>query len=177
MNLVCHRIAALTGCLLLGAVALGATDLAPNSPFLAAGSPPADRANSDSLNPELRGIMSGPDGARYCIYDPVKKTSSWVGLNEHGYPFVISAADPDREAVSLVTGDGRKLNLALRAAKVSGGAQYVPPAGPDFTRLTPQQAEAQIANDAMRDQMAKRRMDHLQAVKSGAIPATSPANP
>jgi hypothetical protein len=172
-----HRFAALTSCLLLGAAALGATDLAPNSPFLAAGASATTRGTPDGRNPELRGIMSGPDGTLYCIFDPSKKTSSWVGVNESGFSFVVAAADPNRESVSLVTTDGRKLELALRAAKVTGGPQYVAPSGPDFSKLNPQQAQAQIASDAARERMARRRMEHLEAVKSGTIAPDRPSVP
>jgi hypothetical protein len=174
MNLPRKRIAQLIVCLMFETAALGAAELAPDSPFLAANARTTIGAAADRHDPELRGIMAGPDGVQYCIYDPLKKTSSWVGLHELGHAFVVDAADPEREEVHLVTNDGRRLQLALRTAKVPVGPQYAAPAGPDFSKLTPQQAETQIATESMREQMARKRMERLQAIKSGSLPADPP---
>ena len=62
--------------------------------------------------------MSTSQGVAYCIYDTARKTSAWVGLNETGNDFVVKAADPAGDSVT-VDFQGRSLQLVLRTAKVA----------------------------------------------------------
>ena len=82
--------------LALLALSLGAgarADDTSRSPFLppnAAGA--AGGAVVDPNAMQLRGIMSTPNGVKYNIYDPAKKSSVWVGVNESGNGFLIKSA-------------------------------------------------------------------------------------
>jgi hypothetical protein len=106
-----------------------------DSPFLpenlAAGA--MGGAAPDGSSFELRGIMSTAGGTKYCIYNPMKKTSSWVGLNENGGNFEVKSADPAHDTVTLEAA-GQRMTLALREAKVvslgfASPAAAIPPAG------------------------------------------------
>ena len=119
----------LMSCAVLAAFAAGAAcaraDLAQASPFL-----PSNMADSASkagtAGPvELRGVMSTAQGNEYCIYDTVKKSSAWVGLNETGNAYVVKSADPEGESVT-VEFQGRTMKLVLRAAKVASAGSAVP---------------------------------------------------
>src|ERR1700733_15366437 len=95
--------------------------LAPYSPFLPAGpiSKGARFTPAENETLELRGIMSGPDGDFFCIFDSKKKSGTWVRLRETGFPFVISSADVEREEVHLPTSGGQDIVLRLGEAKVN----------------------------------------------------------
>jgi hypothetical protein len=162
-------------------VAKGDAELAKDSPFLASGASAAPGGpSSDGRSPELRGIMSSQDGIQYCIYDPQKKASIWMGLHEAGHPFVVTSADPDNERVTLQTSDGQRLSLTLKQSKVSG--QPAGPAAPaqaaaaDIAGLSPEQLEQRRKNDVLREEMAQKRRAYTQAVRSGLIPAVPPQN-
>ena len=102
----------------LGALLPARGQLADASPFLPPGTVDAPGASADGGTLELRGIMSTSVGYLYCIYDPAKKSSSWVGLNEDGHGYVVKAADPARDSVTLQAA-GRTFNVALHQAKVA----------------------------------------------------------
>jgi hypothetical protein len=160
-------------------------DLAPSSPFLpagVAGGPAAGAADPV----ELRGIMALPDGIAYCIYDTVKKTSHWVGLNETGYDFVVKSADPATDTV-MVSIQGRDLHLALKASKVaSAGAGSagtpVPPGAPGnplgTPSLNPTPGEEQRRLDAVANEVRRRRQERERAAQNtaGGVPP-APAVP
>ena len=84
----------------------------------AAGGAAGNRGDAGGL--ELRGIMTTAQGTRYCIYDPAKKTSSWVAANQIGSGFVVQSFDSKNDTV-IVNQDGRRLTLALREAKIAVG--------------------------------------------------------
>ena len=69
--------------------------------------------------------------------------------------------------------------LVLRAAKVAANTEFAASKPRDYSNLTPQQAQDQSAVDVMRDQMARRRMERLEATKAGitAPPSPPPADP
>lgn len=116
VNPRCRLVSCLAAVLVAAARLAGdEAQITDNSPFL----PPGGAAVVDATALDLRGIMSMPDGVvRYCIYDPVKKSSQWAGLNERGHGFVIKSADPNRGSVTLEA-DGRVLTLQLHQAKVT----------------------------------------------------------
>ena len=104
--------------------------------------------------------MGVPGGFAYCIYDTAKKTSTWVGINEPGNDFVVKAADPARESVT-VDFQGRSLQLVLRTAKVSSsGAAPGPPAASAVASsvvLNPSMADEQRRLDAVAQEVRRRR--------------------
>jgi hypothetical protein len=173
-------------CALAPAGALRA-DLAPSSPFLPAGvaGGPAAAGSTDPI--ELRGIMALPDGIAYCIYDTVKKTSHWVGLNETGYDFVVKSADAATDTV-MVSIQGRDLHLALKASKVasagagSAGTPVPPgtPGNPLTPSMNPNPGEEQRRLDAVANEVRRRRQERERAAQNtaGGVPqAPAPAVP
>jgi hypothetical protein len=79
---LCAVVSALAAMGLAGALR---ADLAPASPFMPPNSGAAAAGAAGAGGPiELRGVMSTSEGSEYCIYDTVKKSSAWVGLNEAG---------------------------------------------------------------------------------------------
>jgi hypothetical protein len=100
--------------------------LAKESPFggaAAAGNHP--EASPPEL--ELRGIMPTPEGVRYCIYDPGRKSSIWVSVDEPGNAFVVKWGDPATDEVRLET-EGRVVTLRMRDGKVIPAAAEQPSA-------------------------------------------------
>jgi hypothetical protein len=110
---------------LLGSVVARA-QLAASSPFLPATASGAT-AVSEGAPIELRGIMETGSGRSFCIFDPAKKVSTWVLLNEKDHDFVVKAYDPANETVTVNHG-GRVLTLAMRAVKVASSGQAESPA-------------------------------------------------
>ena len=43
--------------------------------------------------------MSTTDGMEFCIYDAVKKVSTWVKENEKGNDFIVKGHDENRDSV------------------------------------------------------------------------------
>lgn len=72
---------------------------------------------------ELHGYMMTPEGEKFSIYDPAKKTATWVKLNETGYPFIVRSYKQEN-ATDQVTVDyqGGKLTLALKQSKIASAA-------------------------------------------------------
>ena len=98
------------------------------SPFLPPGvSGSAGGAGDDSGTLQLRGIMSTPQGPRYCIYDPTRKASMWSAVDEPGFDFVVRSGDPSRRTV-LVESGGRTVRLELQEAKIGASAVLSGPA-------------------------------------------------
>ena len=123
-------LAALAGLALAPGAPAGDRPLAGRSPFGGV----ASEGSPGSPVLELRGIMSGPDGMRYCVYDPSRHSSEWAAAEEAGHPFLVRSGDPALDAVT-VEADGRVLVLRLREAKVL-------PAPPEPEATTPETAHA-----------------------------------
>ncbi len=102
-------------------------ELAQTSPFLPPGVTGSGAQGGGPSGPiELRGIMATSQGTAYCIYDVVKKTSTWVGLNEPGYDFTVKSADVPGESV-MVDFRGSPVKLVLRTAKVASAGPAAAP--------------------------------------------------
>jgi len=156
--------------------------LVDTSPFMApGGAGPNGSADPNAL--ELRGIMSTPEGTRFCIYDPAKKAGAWAGVNERGNSFTIKAADLAHQAVT-VQSEGRTVRLTLRSYKMAalgaGGAPGAPGAqpaavaqggAPPAAKISPADEAARLA--AVADAVRARRQMREQAAQGGdqAAPA------
>jgi hypothetical protein len=105
----------------LAAAAGRCGDLAMDSPFLPPGNGgnPALAKTTDAL--ELRGVMAGPLGRQYCIYDPKKKCGVWVGMDDKESPITIVADDADEGSVEIRLSDGRLMNLKMHESKTASG--------------------------------------------------------
>ncbi len=153
-------------------------DLAPSSPFLPAGAS-ASAAAGPATPVELRGVMSAPEGTAYCIYEPARKRSTWVAVNEPGHDFTVRSADASGDGVE-VDFQGRRLHLVLRAPKVSSSGAAVTVFVPV---PTPQAASAAVAPpppedstvQAARQQAIARRLQHQMDMKN--VPSAPPREP
>jgi hypothetical protein len=122
--------------------------LVPQSPFA---SPAAEGRGAESSAPELRGIVSGPDGTRYWICDASANSGAWLKVGEPGYPFMVQDGDPGAETAT-VAAEGRVCLLRLKAATVrpadaeasagSPGADRAPAPAYMMTRRLPGEPRA-----------------------------------
>ncbi len=157
--------------------------LVDSSPFMAPGAASSAPGAAETGALELRGIMSTPDGVRYCIYDPAKKSGTWVGVNERGNAFVVRQADPQHQAVT-VQADGRTVRLVLRASKVAALNTAAGPgglngtSGPGGPEARPSPAEEAARLQAVAEAVRARRQMREQAAQgnSGVAPAAPPAD-
>jgi hypothetical protein len=108
-------LAALAALALATAALGGDQPLARQSPFGAV----AAEGSLGSPALELRGIMSGPEGARYCIFDRASQASAWAAPDEPGHPFLVRSGSPDGNWAA-VEADGHLLVLRLKEARVLG---------------------------------------------------------
>jgi hypothetical protein len=154
--------------------------LADASPFLTPGAAdnPAAAAGADAL--ELRGIMSTSAGYLYCIYDPARKSSTWVGINEGGHDFVVRSAEPDRDAVTVQSA-GRTFSIALHESKVatmSGPVLTMPNRGIGFQNGFPGMNSVDAARrlEAVAAEVRRRRQLREQADQAeGGMGAPNPS--
>jgi hypothetical protein len=103
------------------------SSLLENSPFL----PPdaTGSAVSTSAPLELRSILKEGGQYEFSLYDPARKQSTWVGLNEPGNPFLVKAFNPANDTIT-VEQRSRTYMLTLKKANISmlrpgGGLQPV----------------------------------------------------
>jgi hypothetical protein len=168
------------------APATATADLAQASPFLPSGMSASAAQGGPSGPVELRGVMSTSQGTEYCIYDVVKRTSAWVGLNEEGQGFVVKSADPASDSVT-VEFQGRTMNLVLRTAKVASAGSAAPASSPQGAGsavtqsvvLNPTPADEQRRLDAVAAEVRRRRLEREKAAQNaqagGAPSAQAPA--
>ena len=172
----------LTPWVLLAAIAAGSAaaraDLAQTSPFLPANTADTSSQGGPGGPVELRGVMSTSEGTEYCIYDAVKKSSAWVSLNETGNGFVVKAADPSGDSVT-VEYQGRTLKLALRTAKVASAGPGSGPGGnpSSITQsvvLNPTPADEQRRLDAVAAEVRRRRQEREKAAQAAQASPNGP---
>lgn len=167
---------------LLAAIAAGAcgarADLAQTSPFLPANL--AGAAAQGAGGPvELRGVMSTSQGTKFCIYDVLKKSSAWVGLNEAGNAFVVKSAEPSGDIVT-VEYQGRTMRLTLHTARVASAGQMmnVPAGNPmaitQSVVLNPSAADEQRRLDAVAAEVRRRRQERERAAQAAQASPNGP---
>jgi hypothetical protein len=180
---------------LLLAVTGARAQLATNSPFLPQPGTVAAAGPAENTPIELRGIMAMGRLVRFCIYDTVHHTSSWVTVNERGYDFVVKTQDLAHDTVTVEQG-GRTFPLQLREAKVASAGQAAAPVGPlpgpgapgmngpnpitQSVVLNPTPADEQQRLEAVSAEVRRRRALREQASQQaagGAQPMVQPAAP
>lgn len=115
------------GVALGGGSLLGATSSVSSvSPFLPPDAPSAVAGvvSAQGAPIEFRGVVVIGGRQRFNFFDPARKQSAWVGLEEPGMPYRVTAYDDARESVTVEMG-GRVLTLALEKTKI---ASSPPPA-------------------------------------------------
>jgi hypothetical protein len=111
--------------MLLGLVLPAKAELAATSPFL----PPGGQAVAAPVNTvplELRGVNSTRSGTMFSIFDPVKKSGTWVKINETGYDFAVKKYDADTDTVTIEY-QGRTQVLQMRTPKIASSGNAVAP--------------------------------------------------
>ncbi|MGH7946841.1 MAG: hypothetical protein ACREH8_13930 [Opitutaceae bacterium] len=179
---MCSRVLSFSPVFLAGfalAVASHASaQIAAKSPFM----PPqsAAAAGPTAGAPlEYRGYMETSEGTLFRIYDPAKKASTWVKVNERNADFDVLAKQYDEAQKTLtIEYQGKTLTLAERVSKVvsSGAAASampppvftpaqtnVPPAVTQAVVLNPTPADEQRRLDAVAAEVARRRALREQA--------------
>ena len=168
--------------LLAPACGFGASALESYSPFLSSSEAPK-AAVTGNAPIELHGYMVTPEGERFSIYDPAKKSAVWVKANEKGYAFVVRSHKVVN-ATEQVTVDyqGSTLTLALKQSKVTGaqvgqnqgfgfngrgGVRGALPGGGGF-RGGPAAAAVPTAEEAVRLQAAAAAFQQRQAQRQQA---------
>lgn len=157
------------------------------SPFM----PPAaanTAAPTQGAPIEFRGYMEGSEGVRFWVYDPSRKSGSWVKLNERDSKLDVVAKQfdgtPDSESL-VVEYQGRTMKLAQRQGKVvsSGAAMTnmappipqpvanVPPAVTQAVVVNPTPADEARRLDAVAQEVARRRALREQAAQGMNQPA------
>jgi hypothetical protein len=161
----------LAALLALGACRHAFGQLADNSPFLPPGATDGGIAAGGGEPLELRGIMSTTDGLKFCIYDPARKSSAWVSLNEAGHDYVVRGSNPADDSVTLQSG-GHTYTLALRTSKtapLAGSAANMPSReaggqvpGRSFTPVDEANRLEAIAAEVRRRRLQREQVDQAQ---------------
>jgi hypothetical protein len=117
--------------------------------------------------------------ASFLIYDVNKKKDIWVGMNEAGNDFVVKAADPSSDAIT-VDYQGRSMKLELHTSKIASSGNAMPPTG--VALGNPAVASTAVANagantgapsdeqrrlDAVSQEVRRRRMERERAASGG----------
>lgn len=168
-------------------LAVRADPPASRSPFQPEGSAQAPMvAQSEGATLELRGIVSTKSGYTYGIFDPTKRQSAWVRMNDTGNSFVVRSHDVNNDTVT-VEYQGRTMTLALKAAKVESMAPLPSPAqvniqrGPNpMPNQPPQPGQPPSMNPSAADEarrlegvaaeVRRRRMLRQAAAQNGGQP-------
>jgi hypothetical protein len=176
----------------LATASRAADELSRNSPFMPANGPSAPVAVAENTPLELRGIMTLPSGNVYGLFDPVKRQSSWVKLNEPGNDYIVRTFDASNDAIT-VEFQGRIINLSLKAAKIDALAPGSVPqvvSAPMMNRpgtmpnpqLSPAPVDEVKRLESVAAEVRRRRALRQAAAQppmpaNGATPSSVPVNP
>lgn len=147
-------------------------ELVKLSPFL----PPvtADAPVNQAAPLQYDGWIESPEGRRFYVYDPAKKTGKFLKVGESDSDLDVTLKQYAEEHESItVAHAGQTLTLPVRSPKVlSGGAAPIPhvgiapvPASPAAPAGTAQQLDAIAAEIARRRQMREQSPSTPAAVR------------
>lgn len=145
--------------------------LSLQSPFL-----PSQAEAAAVSTPELEFVayIAAPDGPRYRIMDPARKTTTWVQLNQRDPELDVLAKRHDADQDLLfVEFHGRPLTLPMRRSRIgaAGGAR---PGAKTTAAVSRADAQQQLENLAAA--VAQRRALREQAATTASGPAPTPAS-
>ena len=150
----------------LAGVVVAEAQIAAKSPFM-----PPQAAATTGPTPgaplEYRGYLETSEGTLFRIYDPSKKASTWVKVNEPNADFGVTAKKYDEAQKTLtIEFQGKTLTLAERESKVvssGAAAAAVPPpvVAPAQTNVAPAVTQAVVLNPTPADE--QRRLDAVAA--------------
>ena len=114
--LIVWRLALVAGGAALATLAAPAeSNLLEDSPFAPAGSTGNAAASPAPL--ELRSVVEEKGQYEFSLYDPARKESTWVTLNEPGHGFRVTNFDAARATVVVEQG-GRRFPLTLKEVAI-----------------------------------------------------------
>jgi hypothetical protein len=150
--------------------------VSPVSPFQAPDQPAAAAATTESPPIEFRGVVVIGSRQQFGFFDPAKRQSFWVGLNEAGADYRVTRYEADTETAT-VEGGGRTLTLALHKVKIASAPAPVnvappvanfgaasPPIGPPPVVLNPTPADEAKRLEAIAAEVRRRRALRQQTV-------------
>lgn len=158
--------------------AISRAGVSTESPFAPRGlSAAGPVANNTPI--ELRGIVSDEQGARFAIYDPVKKEGTWVRLDEKGQSFVVRSHDAATNRI-VVDYQGKSQTIVLvepkfGPGKAVAGAAPMPGMAPQAGAVpvqgvqrfaAPSAASAQGATQQRTQQQSADEAKRLEAIRA-----------
>ncbi|MGH7996806.1 MAG: hypothetical protein ACREFX_10680 [Opitutaceae bacterium] len=146
---------------LLGVV-LRAQDRSPFLPPSGQAGGPGGRTEGPN-GIELRGVMSTSVGTTYNFYNPSKRTSVWLALNQSADGILVKAADPRRDSATIDV-NGQIVPLTLKASKI-GEAPIMGPGNIPIV-LNPTPADELRRLQAVADEVRRRRLLREQAERN-----------
>jgi hypothetical protein len=148
---------------LVATTAMRAEDGPAVSPFLPSNTATLGKAGQTDPNAlQLRGIMNLGAQVKYCIYDPAKKASVWLAVNQKGEDYVVANADAGHGTVT-VEQQGRRITLEIENNHVSGAA-ITTSKNKIREPLTPEQ---QQKLKSIADIVRKKQLEREQALTAG----------
>lgn len=100
--------------------------LSANSPFAPLQGPATGPAAEAAIL-EFRGVFADQGEYFFSLYDPATRVSTWVSLNESGFPFTVRSYDAEKQTI---TADYKGRNLTLGLKKAPAVAVVVDPTRP-----------------------------------------------
>ena len=142
--------------------AKAASNLIENSPFLPVGQTASAAQQTAPL--ELRSIVKEGGQYEFSLYDPAKKQSTWIRLNEPGTEFLEKAFDPANNSVT-VEQHSRIYTLTLKEARIAllSVSPVAPPSGSGPGKPNGGEAQQVAKNELSPAQI--RLLEHLREVK------------
>ncbi|MBP8257130.1 MAG: hypothetical protein KAX37_07365 [Opitutaceae bacterium] len=142
---------------------------AKRSPFLPPDTQAATPAASEHSSLEFRGVLVMEGRQQFNFFEPAKRLSTWVRLNEPGAAVVVKSYDARADTVA-VEFSGQSLTLALQKPKISSApvpAAVAPapsaPVMPLPVVLNPTPADEAKRLDAIAAEVRRRRLLRQQA--------------
>jgi hypothetical protein len=160
-----------------------AQNISMTSPFLPRTGSPIG-ATTENSPVELRGILRADGSPVFGLYDPVKRQSGWVKLNETGkdFPATVRSYDAANEAIS-VEYQGRTVNLALKTAKIESlpmttpGPRPAQPPVPGVSVTGGPQVDNARQMEAVAAEVQRRRLQRQAALQQNQASPNGPGQP
>jgi len=120
-----------------------APEVSPVSPFLPPDQPVATAAVTENAPIEFRGVFVIGSRQKFGFFDPSRRLSVWVGMNDGGSDYRVTRFDADTDTVHVDVG-GRALILTLQKVKIASAPMpaNLPAAPVAFTNQVPGAATA-----------------------------------
>lgn len=172
----------LISALLVGALGVSAQEISTVSPFMPVGAAAGPATENSPV--EFRGMVKSEEGLLFGLFDPVKRRSAWVKLNEAGRDFLVRSFDETSET-AVVEYQGRSLTVVMKSPKIESvpvgrmpvvaGAVGPNQGPPPATVNAASQAEEARRLELVTAEVRRRRAAR-QAATQGQ-PAPAPAQP